>query len=325
VTAEDARVAWVAAALAEGFRPSEIAAKLGEGGEVVVASVLRSPVWAGLRDGLQRGARARDAAALSVARLQRHGQGLPTYQGVPGRALTDVHLPFGVPAVWRGACAGWPAMGWTLPSLAERLGDAEVTASVGRERDPECDRNFRAHAETMRFDAFLSRVAAAPAGNDLYLIANGRNAEGPLASLLHDLHPPLELLGLPLRGACSLWIGPAGTHTPAHHDTSSVLFCQIMGRKRVWLASPQEDALIAAADGFYASGRLSDGSAGAGAVLDVTLAPGDALLLPVGWWHEVYALDTSISASVTAFGGPNRYDAYQPGAVCLGVDRGGRS
>ena len=324
MTVPDANLAWAAAALAEGFRPSDVAQQPDAGGAGAVAAVLASPVWRGVRARLEVGARARDAAALAVERLRRHGRGVPTYEGEVGVALLDLHLPFGVPAVWRGACARWPAAQWTLDGLAARFGDAVVTASVGRLADPACDRNFRQHARSMRFDAFLRAVAEAPVGNDLYLIANGRNAEGPLAGLLDDLRPPTELLGLPLRGACSLWIGPAGTHTPAHHDTSSVLFCQLVGRKKVWLASPHEDHVLAAADGFYATGRLSDGSAGAGAVLEVTLDPGDALLLPVGWWHEVYALDISISASITAFGGPNRYDDYQPGAVRLGVDRGGR-
>lgn len=314
---------WSAASLAEGFSPTEVAARAEAGGAGVVAEVLASDTWRAVRGPLQRGARARDAGALAVERLRRHGGGVPTYEGPPGRALLDVHLPFGVPAVWRGACANWPAMHWTLDGLAARCGSVEVTASVGRSADPACDRNFRQYARTMRFDTFLARVATAPYGNDLYLIANGRNAEGPLAPLLDDLRPPTDAWGRSLQGACSLWIGPAGTHTPAHHDTSSVFFCQIMGRKHVWLASPHEEALLADAEGFYAAGALSSGAGGARAVLDVVLDPGDALLLPVGWWHEVLALDTSISASITAFGGPNRYDDYQPGSSCIGVDKGG--
>ena len=48
---------------------------------------------------------------------------------------------------------------------------------------------------------------------------------------------------------------------------------------------------------------------------EVELSPGQALFIPAGWWHEVDALDVSISLSVTAFARPNRYEWYRPGDV----------
>lgn len=47
-------------------------------------------------------------------------------------------------------------------------------------------------------------------------------------------------------------------------------------------------------------------------VLETVLEPGDTLFLPLGWWHQVTALEMSMSFSYTNFdtGVPNtfRYD-----------------
>ena len=40
----------------------------------------------------------------------------------------------------------------------------------------------------------------------------------------------------------------------------------------------------------------------------LTLTPGDVLFIPVGWWHQVTALDFSVTITHTNFLWPN--DAY---------------
>ena len=48
-------------------------------------------------------------------------------------------------------------------------------------------------------------------------------------------------------------------------------------------------------------------------VHEVLLHPGEALFIPVGWWHQVLAVDTSISLAFTNFIRRNRFDWYTPG------------
>jgi hypothetical protein len=48
-------------------------------------------------------------------------------------------------------------------------------------------------------------------------------------------------------------------------------------------------------------------------VLDVTLLPGDALFLPIGWWHQVRSLDFSVTLTYTNFRWNNSHHQSYPG------------
>ena len=146
-------------------------------------------------------------------------------------------------------------------------------------------------------------------------MSNNQTLKRPqFSALLHDLTPPSELFEPISAGAVSLWIGPAGTVTPLHHDTTNILFCQIHGRKRVDLISPQETALFA--EPLYSFYSQADATALAPLLVkSVVVAPGEGLYIPAGWWHRVTALDVSISVSLLGFRRPNDFDWYRPGAL----------
>ena len=46
--------------------------------------------------------------------------------------------------------------------------------------------------------------------------------------------------------------------------------------------------------------------------IELVLEPGEALFLPVGWWHAVRAIDLSLSVSFTNFVFPNSYHWDNP-------------
>lgn len=221
------------------------------------------------------------------------------------------------PVVFRDFARGWPALErWGLEALRERLGHHEVKVTRGRESDPACDANFAKLTQATTLGTYLEEVIAlgSEPTNDLYMIANNRNAEDPelLEALLSDVRlPPGYFREEGHRGATSWWIGPAGTRTPMHHDTSNILFCQIVGSKRFTFVSPMRTELAEGGHrGFYA-GRTAD-ALGDIPHATVELEPGDGLFIPVGWWHEVEALTPSVNISFLNFTQPNAFTWFRP-------------
>jgi ribosomal protein L16 Arg81 hydroxylase len=230
----------------------------------------------------------------------------------------------GRPLLLPGFTRDWPAHGrWSPADFEARFAEAEIEIMADRDADPRCDRDFERHRRRVRMGDYLQRIQRAGTSNDEYLVAHNHALSHPaLKPLLDEVRPPEELFDpADLARAVSLWIGPAGTRTPLHHDTTSILFCQMWGRKRFWLVSALETALLDGADGFYAAAGAEEIEAGrrpelaSVRVLRADLEPGDALFLPAGTWHEVLALDVSISFSLMGFRRPNDVGWYHPGSV----------
>lgn len=240
--------------------------------------------------------------------------------GLDAATLRDVYAAHGVPVVMPGWCAPWPAARWTPEGLAERVGDAVVQVSEGAAADR--DRHWKRHSRSMRFADVVADVLASPDDGLRYLIAQHRNLDGPLASLLTDLTPDPEVVQTDrLKGNVSLWFGPGGTHTPTHHDASGILLCVLYGAKRLWLAPPDALGLFTGGGGYYATTQLSDPAVTAPGgplegehVYEVVLQAGDTLYLPPCWWHEVRAEQVCLHVSMVGLQWKNRYDQVRLGS-----------
>lgn len=118
-----------------------------------------------------------------------------------------------------------------------------------------------------------------------------------------------------------VWIGPAGTISGFHWDSTDNLLTQIQGRKLVLIASPKFKKEM------YQSKKFDLDSTGSHVDINnynkekypkfmdveffkVILEPGDSLYLPGGWWHYVKSLDASISVSNFGYSFKNIYAIY---------------
>ena len=115
-------------------------------------------------------------------------------------------------------------------------------------------------------------------------------------------------------GCVALWFGPQGTVTPLHHDTCNIFFAQVWGEKRITLIPPHHQELFETSTNMYSDRdpeleRLCEGQ------ITLDLKAGEALFIPIGWWHHIRALSPSISLAMTHFLRSNQFQWYQPGQV----------
>lgn len=320
--------AWVTENLLRGASHEEVARGLVEEGLSLerarseVSAVARSPIFRAALPFARESRRLRTYARLDHARWAARPAptSVPRLRWPGVEAFFEHHWAPGVPAIFTDLVTQWPAMErWSLEQLEARFGEAEVgvttgRASYGRDYDIDADRL----ATRTKLRDYIGRIRREPESNDFYMIARNRNVEGALAGVLDDVILPAGVFRSDLSGGCAFWLGPAGTVTPLHHDTSNILFCQVVGRKRYRMIAPMEIAVLDGARSMYAA---VDPDAPDLVrfpwwehviVRDFVVGPGDALFIPVGWWHHVLALDVSVSLAINGFLQPNRYDWLVP-------------
>lgn len=217
------------------------------------------------------------------------------------------------PAKLTGIVDHWPALArWSLDHFERVAGDAAVEAQVERERDPNYELDKDSHRRRVRFGELIDWLRRDEASNDVYLTAynSGTNAAA-LAPLWHDI-APIDLLEAREGRDGFFWLGPKGTLTPWHHDLTNNLLVQVIGRKRVRMAAPwafarMKNSRHCFSDWGNEALPAGEGDGSAPPVLETIIGPGEAIFLPVGWWHQVEALDLSASMSFTSFRRPNAH------------------
>ena len=183
-----------------------------------------------------------------------------------------------------------------------------------------------------RFEAPLSLLlahmgASEPQDTRLYL-AQHSLADLPEA-LRADLPTPSTFLSHLNAGgdiyASSLWMGKPPTRTPLHRDPNPNLFVQLAGKKTIRLMRPEVGRQV------YARVRQQIHGSSGGATMrgeemmqgaemealetavwggdehgmdgvpgwEATLRSGDALYIPLGWWHAVRGVGRGDNASVS--------------------------
>ena len=238
---------------------------------------------------------------------------LPRRHALAGQTFhTEHYLPLR-PVVISGLFDHWPARQWTLDGLADCLGNPDIEVQCNREADADFELNSIAHKAQWRWHALIERLRQTGRSNDFYVTANngGINRKA-LAPLWNDVGDMPGYLGNSRLGDGFFWMGPAGTITPWHHDLTQNLLVQMAGTKRVTLVSPLQTPKMRnhrhCFSRFGQDATLADAAAAERPrTWQVDIGPGDALFLPVGWWHHVEALSLTIGMSFTNFIWPNDF------------------
>ncbi len=215
----------------------------------------------------------------------------------------------------------WEAMSlWSPEHLKTKYGNAQVEIQVNRNSDPQYEINCEHHKKTVKLSEYVDMVLNGGESNDYYMVANNSNLEREdLKDLLNDITMFPEFLDESnTRGSVFFWFGPAGTITPLHHDPVNLMMAHVYGRKRWRIISPYQTPLLYNYVGVFSKVDCENPDYNKYPlfknvnIIEVVLEPGELIFIPVGWWHQVKSLDTSISLSFTNFIFPNQYNYKDP-------------
>ena len=214
-----------------------------------------------------------------------------------------------------GIATEWPAVHkWNRQYLIDVCGDEEIEVMMNRSRVSIGQQNTSpALQQAMLFRDYVNLVYDGGPSNDYYLVSRNRFFERPKTRrLLQDVLPLPFVDTQGGMDGVKLWFGPAGTLTPLHYDDRNNVVIQILGRKRVRLYAPCFGEFMYQVQHWYAAIDPRDLDLPADKMgppeIRLTLTPGDALFIPVGWWHAVEADEISITMACVSFGVPNSYD-----------------
>ena len=245
-----------------------------------------------------------------LAAVRDGGLEVPRVSGIAPARFYEDYYAANRPVVLEGLVDHWPAIElWTLDYLDEKVGGAVVQVQFGRDAGhSELDKEKMAGAAHVR--DISASIRAVESSNDFYVTAYDSDANRTaLADLWGDLGS-LSILRDEDGRTGFFWLGPKGTLTPFHHDLTNNLLVQILGRKKVRLVPSWEVGRMRNFLHCYSSRDPSDwdkADEDLPLMVEVMISPGDALFLPIGWWHHVEALDPSISMSYTNFAADNDF------------------
>ena len=242
--------------------------------------------------------------------------GIERRSGLSSEDFLERYYATSRPVILTGEMDDWPAVKtWTPERLEELVGDRDVEFQVGRSANPRFEIDKERHRRIAPFPEFMRQILQTGAGNDVYMTAfNSAPNQEALKVLQDDMRPLDKYLEPEGHKAGMLWIGPAGTVTSLHHDLTNNLIAQVRGRKRFQLLPSADVGRIYNLEHVFSEIAdlnspdldLSKYSRLAGAHLyDITLDPGEMIFIPVGWWHQVTALDISVTSTFTNFIWPN--------------------
>ncbi len=214
------------------------------------------------------------------------------------------HLRPGRPVILTGVADAWPARErWRPERLAREHGRRVVSGFALRGGEITSHPRYGLALEDCALaDALRPATPGAPAG---WRVRSDLAATLP--ELLGDFEVPVYCRG-GLALETFLWVTPAGLRTGLHWDSPENLFAQVVGSRRFVLlppaateavyphpllsATPQFSRVDYAAPDLARFPRYADLRP-----LTCTLAPGEVLYLPSGWWHAAESDELTVAVN----------------------------
>lgn len=224
------------------------------------------------------------------------------------------------PVKLTGLIDHWPAMEkWSLDFLAGKMGNTMIELQGQRLSRQDYEIASNELKRNVTFADFVAALRRTDTSNDFYMTANNDTVNKKALAPLWDDVGDISLLKPTKALDGFFWMGPKGTITPFHHDLTNNLLLQITGRKRVTMVAPYESAHMRNHKHCFSTWQspeqiTAQGDQGPN-LWQCEIGPGEALFLPVGWWHYVEALDMTIGMSFINFRADNDFYTDYPSEV----------
>lgn len=255
--------------------------------------------------------------------LSAAASGIYRCEGLSTEEFLDEFYAPGRPVILAGEIGDWPALGrWSLDYLRSALAGRQIEYEGERASGLDPERDKERFKRCVTFEQFVGEMDGSNAFITTHDSAINQEALRPLSADMGTLDKFLFADG----DAGVLRIDPAGMFTPLHHDLTNSLLIQVVGSKRVVLGAATElPNLYNGHDVFSEIEDVTGGQVDLSrfprlenvALHEIILAPGEALFIPIGWWHQSTALDFSISVNHTNFLWRNDFHLNYPGTGLL--------
>ena len=250
-----------------------------------------------------------------INRLSPESDIIPRRHRLSRGQFLDEYYSTNRPVILTGMMDDWPALRkWDLDYFERHFGDRRIEVQFGRNSGENYEIEREKYLKTITMAEFVGLIRSAEATNDFYLTANNNSSnKQALPELWDDIVQIPEYLDGRDRMNGFLWMGPAGTVTPFHHDLTNNFMAQVIGRKKVKIA-PSWDLPLMRND-FHVFSRV-DGrvtppqpspTLDQPQIVECILNPGEILFLPIGCLHYVEGVEVSVTISFTNFVFPNDF------------------
>lgn len=324
-------VEWAAECIAYGYPQDALRSNMEKNGldseqaQTILGAVTSLPLYKSLERATQKYKRAYSVLD-NHKRLQEQEPFSHRVERVEAPSVADFFYKHWVacrPLVITNLSKDWQiSKTWTFERLLKDFADEEIEVQTNRNADRNFEINSVSHKTKVKLGWFIQTILAQQEDtNDIYMTANNQAfAKTKLKSLISEIGKlPGWMSNDPdCIGWRNFWVGPKGTITPLHHDTCALVHLQVQGSKLWRLVHPfdygnlyNHNHVFSLVDIFnidYSRFPLMSNVK----YIDVVVNPGEALFLPLGWWHGVKSLDKSISISFTDFAFKNNCWEYSP-------------
>lgn len=208
-----------------------------------------------------------------------------------------------LPIVLTGMARDWPALQqWSFDGLKTLFGDVVVPVhhDLPLEGVP-YDADAAAHQGEMTFAAFIDFITSNTCATPSYMAQRPSHAFADLRPFcrFQDITGERDLK----RSGLHLWVGTAHTRSGLHADRFDNLFAQIVGRKEVFLAAPDQARHLYVYPDYIQKSRIDPEhldetafpKAGKATFFHGMVEPGDVVFIPKLWWHHIHSWDRSVS------------------------------